>query len=80
MVALVVPSLVAAALAIGAGLSASVATAATTPVGGFSLLAVFVYVADEHPALVAGVGPPEAGVVRLYGVVLMLGGWVRWVR
>jgi hypothetical protein len=35
-------------------LSAIGATAA--PVGGFSLLAVLVYVADEHSAIYAGVG------------------------
>jgi hypothetical protein len=30
-----------------------------------------------HDALAAGVGPLEAGVVRLYGVVVVLGRWVR---
>jgi hypothetical protein len=35
-------------------LSAIGATAA--PVGGYSLLTVLVYVADEHPAIYAGVG------------------------
>jgi hypothetical protein len=44
------------------------------------LLAVIVYVADEHPALYASVGPLEAGVMGLYGVVVVLGGWVRVVR
>src|SRR5918994_115870 len=33
--------------------------------------------AKEHPAVYAGVGALEAGVVSLYGVVLLLGGWVR---
>jgi hypothetical protein len=44
---------VVAAWAIGVGLSAIRAAAAR--VGGFSLLAVFVYVADEHPAAYASV-------------------------
>jgi hypothetical protein len=54
--------------------------AAPAAVGCFPLLAVFVYVADEHPAFYTGARTLEAGAVRLYGVVLMLGGWVRWVR
>jgi hypothetical protein len=54
---------------------ASVTPAAA--VGGFPLLAVLVYVADEHPAAYAGVGALQAGVVGLYGVVMILGGWVR---
>jgi hypothetical protein len=33
--------------------------------------------AKEHPAVHAGVGALEAGVMRLYGVVMILGGWVR---
>src|SRR5215203_6589143 len=33
--------------------------------------------AKEHPAVHAGVGALEAGVVHLYGVVVILGGWVR---
>ena len=33
--------------------------------------------AKEHPAVHAGVGALEAGVVRLYGIVVILGGWVR---
>src|SRR5918993_1708761 len=33
--------------------------------------------AKEHPAVYAGVRALEAGVVRLYGVVVILGGWVR---
>jgi hypothetical protein len=36
--------------------------------------------ANEHPAVHAGVGALKAGVMRLYGVVLLLTGWVRWVR
>jgi hypothetical protein len=44
------------------------------------LLAVFVNVADEHPALYAGVGALEAGVMRLYGVVVILARRVRVVR
>ena len=60
------------------------ARAISTPaagVGRFPLLAVFVYVADEYPAINARAGTHalEAGVVRLYGVVVVviLGGWVR---
>src|SRR5215210_524289 len=55
--------------------------AAAAAVGCFPLLAVLVYVADEYPAAHADVGALalEAGVVRLYGVVI-LGRWVRWVR
>jgi DNA-binding XRE family transcriptional regulator len=33
--------------------------------------------ANEHPAVHAGVGALEAGVVCLYGIVLILSGWVR---
>ena len=33
--------------------------------------------AKEHPAVHAGVGALEAGVVSLYGVVVILSGWVR---
>ncbi|HEY6712868.1 MAG TPA: hypothetical protein VI055_11420 [Rubrobacter sp.] len=49
------------------------------PVGRFPLLAVLVYVADEHPADYARVGAQtlKAGVVRLYSVVVILGGGVR---
>jgi hypothetical protein len=46
-------------------------------VGGFPLLAVLVYVADEHPAFEATAATLQASVVRLYGVVLILGRWVR---
>jgi hypothetical protein len=38
------------------------------------------YAAKEHPAVHAGVGALQASVMRLYSVVLPLGGWVRWVR
>jgi hypothetical protein len=54
---------------------ASRATAAG--VGGFSLLAVLVYVADEYPTLKTRAGTLQASVVRLYGVVVILSGWVR---
>jgi hypothetical protein len=33
--------------------------------------------AKEHPAVHAGVGALEAGVVHLYSVVVLPGGWVR---
>jgi hypothetical protein len=33
--------------------------------------------AKEHPAVYAGVGALEAGVVCLYGIVVILSGWVR---
>jgi hypothetical protein len=55
----------------GPGLSAISTPAAA--VGVFSLLAVLVYVADEYPAFKAGAGSLQTGVVRLYGVVLILG-------
>jgi len=48
------PSLVVAAWAIGVRLSAICAAAAS--VGGFPLLAVLVYVADEYPAFEATAG------------------------
>jgi hypothetical protein len=68
---------VVAAQAIGMGLSASCAAAA-----GHALvlddLAIKVVLgldnaAKEHPAVHAGVGALEAGVVRLYGVVIVAG-------
>ena len=46
-------------------------------VARFPLLAILVYVADEHPAFKAGAGTLQAGVVSLYSVVLLLGRWVR---
>ena len=51
--------------------------AAAAVVGVFSLLAILVYVADEYPAFEAGAGTLEAGVVRRYGVVVIVSGWVR---
>src|ERR687893_418733 len=51
-------------------MSASASRAAAARVGGFSLLAVLVCVSDEYPAF-------EAGVVRLYSIVVILSGWVR---
>jgi hypothetical protein len=38
--------------------------------------------AKEHPAVHAGVGAQalESRVVRLYGIVVILSGWVRVVR
>src|SRR5215203_4885209 len=61
------------------GRSAWASRATTAWVGGYSLLAVFVYVADEHPTTHAGVGAKalQAGVVRLYSVVVIVSGWVR---
>src|SRR5215211_3344595 len=59
------------------GLCASFASAATAAVSSFPLFAVLVYVADEYPAVVAGVGALKARVVSLYGVVLLLDRWVR---
>ena len=59
----------------GLGLSAIRAT--TADVGGFSFLAVLVYVADEDPAIDAGTRTLQAGVVSLYGVVVIVSGWVR---
>jgi hypothetical protein len=66
---------VVAAWAIGVGLLAIRAAAAG--VGGFSLLAMLVYVADEYPVIEAGTRTLQASVVRLYGVVVLLGRWVR---
>ena len=43
---------------------------AAAGVGGFSLLAVLVYVADEYPAFEATARTLQAGVVSLYGVVI----------
>src|SRR5215217_3526614 len=64
------------------GLSASFASAAAAGVGGFSLLAVLVYVADEYPAIYARAGAQalEGGVVSIYGVVVILGRGARRVR
>jgi hypothetical protein len=51
--------------------------AVTARVGGFPLLAVLVNVAYEDPSSVAGAVAPEGDVVGLYGVVVLLSGWVR---
>jgi hypothetical protein len=57
--------------------SAWVNRATAASVGGFSLLAVLVDVADEYPAFEAGTGTLQASVVSFYGVVVILSGWVR---
>jgi hypothetical protein len=57
--------------------SAWASRATTAGVGGFHLLAKLVYVANENPAIEAGTGTLQTSVMRLYGVVLLLGGWVR---
>jgi hypothetical protein len=46
------------------------------------LFAVFTddQVPDVDDAIETGVGALESGVVRLYGVVVILSGWVRWAR
>jgi hypothetical protein len=59
------------------GLSDVTGVATAAPVGGFSLLAMLIYVADEHPAFEAGARTLEASVVHFYGVVLLLSGWAR---
>ncbi len=48
--------------------------AAATAVGGFPLLALLVYIADEHPAIYAGAWTLEASVVSLYSVVIVVVG------
>jgi hypothetical protein len=53
------------------------APAAAAAVGRFPLFAVLVLVSDEHLVIYAGVGALEAGVVCLYGIGMVLGGWVR---
>jgi hypothetical protein len=65
----------------GGGLSASCAAAARHALV-LDDLAIKVVLgldnaAKEHPAVHAGVGALEAGVVRLYGIVVILGRWVR---
>jgi len=52
--------------------SAWASRAAAAGVGVFSLLAVLVYVADEYPAFEASTRTLQAGVVRLYSVVVIL--------
>src|SRR5215204_5215356 len=58
-------------------LSARAVAAPTAPVGGFSLLGVLVYIANEHPAIYTGTRTLQASVVSLYSVVVLLSGWVR---
>jgi hypothetical protein len=58
-------------------LGLSAIRAAATAVGGFPLFAVLVLIADEHPTIYACAGTLEAGVVGLYGVVVLLGRWGR---
>jgi hypothetical protein len=48
-----------------------------TDIGLVLLLAVLVYVSDEHPAFETRAGTLEASVVGLYGVVMI---FIRWVR
>jgi len=57
--------------------SAWASCATTAGVGGFPLLAVLVYVADEYPTFYAGTRTLQASVVRLYGVVVIFGRWMR---
>src|SRR5215218_4465444 len=79
---LVAPSLVVGALAIGVRLSAICAAAARSGIDDLDLFPVFAdnEMTDEDSAIVAGVGALQAGVVHLYGVVVILGAWVRVVR
>ena len=70
------PSLMVAAWAIGAGLSAIRATAAGSGLYDLVLFActgVLDKVPDVDDALMAGVGALEGGVVRLYSVVVVVG-------
>jgi hypothetical protein len=57
--------------------SAWASRATTARVGGFSLLAILVNVADEDPAIEAGTRTLQASVVRLSRVVVILRRWVR---
>ena len=71
-----------AAEAIGMWLSTSYASAAAAKVEReffylFARLRVEGDLPYRHPAVVAGMGTLKAGVIRLYGVVLLLSGWVR---
>jgi hypothetical protein len=71
---------VVAAFAIGVELSAICALAAGNGLYDLDLFTgtgVLDKVRDVDEAIGAGVGALEAGVMRLYGVVLILGGWVR---
>src|SRR5215208_438086 len=51
--------------------------ATTATVGRFSLLAMLVYVANEHPTIYAGAGTLQASVVSFNGVVVNLSRSVR---
>jgi hypothetical protein len=62
---------------LGRSLAGHASVTVVAAIGGFSLLAVLVYVADEHPTFETGAWPLEASVVRLYGVVVIVSGWVR---
>ena len=64
---------------LGPRLSAIRAAAARHGVYDLDLFAVVAYdpMADVDDALQAGVGTLERGVVRLYGVVVVLDRWVR---
>jgi hypothetical protein len=53
--------------------SAWASRAMAAGVGCFPLLAVLVFVADEHPTFEATAGPLQASVVSLYGVVMVMG-------
>jgi hypothetical protein len=80
---LVAPSLAVAALGIGVGLSAIRAAAAGNGLYDLDLFAgtgVLDNMPDVDDALYAGMGALKAGVMRLYGVVVLVGGWVRIVR
>ena len=70
-----------AAQAIGMALSASCAAAARHALVLDDLAIKVVLGLDnavkEHPAVHAGVGALETGVVRLYAVVVIVSGWVR---
>jgi hypothetical protein len=70
-------------LSYGLGLSAIRAAAAGNGLDDLDLFActgVLDKVPDVDDAIGADVGALEAGVMRLYGVVVILGGWVRIVR
>jgi hypothetical protein len=64
------------------GLSTIRAAAARNGLDDFDLFAIVAddQMTDVDDALVAGVGALEASVVRLYGVVVVLGRWKRGVR
>jgi hypothetical protein len=58
----------------GVGATGLSSLTTATAVRGLPLLAVFVYVADEYPSAIAGTGALQAGVVGLYGVVILVVG------